>query len=69
MFSLFFDGEISLIPALLSVFLRPGDGFFVAVNGGSIHPDWQPRIPSPSVLLLGGANADWWVLLLRKAQL
>lgn len=58
-FFLFFDGEMNLNPALLSVFLRPGDGFFVAVNGGSIHPDRQPRIPSRSVRLLGRANADW----------
>lgn len=31
--------------------------------------DRQPRIPSPSVRLLGRANADWWILLLRRTQL
>lgn len=68
-FFLFFDGEINLIPAVLSVFSRPGDGFFVAVNGGSIHPDRRPRIPSPSVRLLSRENADWWIIFLRKTQL
>ena len=68
-FLLLFDGDINVIPALLSAFLHPADGFFVAVNGRSIHPDWQPRIPSLSVRLLGRANADWWILPLRKTQL
>lgn len=29
------DGDVHLIPALLSMFLRPGDSFFVAGNVGT----------------------------------
>lgn len=59
-FFLFFDGEINLIPALLSMFQRPGDGFFVALNGGSIHQtgnrESRHRVSAYSVerTLIGG---------------